>query len=290
MKSLVGGLWKDIKDTFFTLVGDLAKKWLTDFLENIILKKTSEALATAASNMIDTVGKGIADTASKGAGAIGDVAGVAGKAVGGVATGVISTIANVVTAVASVLDLFKGPQKQTDVTYWLKMIKDLDQEMHDMFRDLIGIMVYEQAQGDEKWWFAVNQIDLAKETNSLLNDIWGETTKVVAALSTVPKAATGAVFETPTLAWVAEKKTEAVLSLDQLAEIATRGSSEKGGGGSIGGEGGRTVNFNMAATFEISAVDGASVRNVVREKIGPELIGWLKTNFGKDQLREALGI
>jgi hypothetical protein len=289
LKSLVGGLWKDIKDTFFTLVGDLAKKWLTDFLESIILKKTSEALATAAAGMVDTIGKGIADTASKGAGAIGDIAGAAGKGVAGVAGGVINTISGVITAAASVLELLKGPQKQTDVTYWLKMIKDLNQEMHDMFRDLIAIQVYEQEQGDEKWNFMVEQINLAKDANGLLNNIWGETAKVVAALATIPGAATGMVFKSPTLAWVAEKKAEAVLPLDQLAEIASRPAGAMVGGGSAGAEQ-RTINNYLTASFNINALDGANVRDVVRAKIGPEFISWLKTNFGKDQLRWALGL
>jgi hypothetical protein len=219
-KPFFADLWKNIKDTFFQLVGELATKWLKTFVEDALMKGTAKGAASAASSVISGVG---------------DVVGVGAKAVTGVATGVINTVANVVTAVASVLDLLKGPQKQTDVTYWLKMIKDLDQEMHDMFRDLIAIMVYEQAQGDEKWNFQVEQINVAKETNSLLNDIWGETAKVVAALATVPKAATGMVFQSPTLAWVAEKKAEAVLPLDQLAEIASRPAGGTAGGGSAGG-------------------------------------------------------
>ncbi len=275
-KSFFNDIWKDIKDTFFRLIGDLAAQWIEGFLEKVILKKTGEALASAATNITSTA-----------ASTIGDIAGAAGKGVAGLAGGVINTVANVVSAVTGVLDLLKGPQKQTDVTYWLKMIKDLNQEMHDMMRDMVAIMVYEQGQGDEKWWFAVTLNNLVEAGNRTLADISTGIGNVINALGTVPKAATGAVFEKPTLTWIAENGPEAAIPLARTGNVPQAISVNATGG--AGSEQPAAV-MNLNANFEIKTVDGNSVRDIVREKIGPELISWLRTNFGKDKLRAALGV
>jgi large-conductance mechanosensitive channel len=168
-KNIVGDILKSFTDMVSSMVTDWIKRFLTDTLIN----STAKAAATAAKSLTDVVGKGVEDLTGKAAAGVGQLANVGGQAVAGAATSVINTVANVVTAAASVLELLKGPQKQTDVTYWLKMIKDLDQETHDRIKDIVAIMVYEQAQGDEKWNFMNTLNGLVAAGNNLLGDIAG---------------------------------------------------------------------------------------------------------------------
>jgi TP901 family phage tail tape measure protein len=55
-------------------------------------------------------------------------------------------------------------------------------------------------------------------------------------------------------------------------------------------EGGKSVTLNFNPSFYIDAIDGNSVRKIVREKIGPELIAMLKANINKRQMMEAFGV
>lgn len=60
---------------------------------------------------------------------------------------------------------------------------------------------------------------------------------------------------------------------------AFRGLTRLEGGGDI----------YLTAKFEINAVDERSIRDIVRKKIGPEFIQYVKVGLGKTLLREALG-
>jgi len=104
----------------------------------------------------------------------------------------------------------------------------------------------------------------------------------------MPKAAKGALFDQPSLAWVAERGPEIVAPVGQVLAMPKSVSVVPATSDAGAGAGG--ANVNLTATFNINAVDGSSVRDVVRNKIGPEFVSWLRTNFGKDQLRAALGV
>jgi len=98
------------KDAFFKMIGEMV----------------SEKVLGLFKGLFESVGK----AGKEALGGIADVAGNLGKSAGGIASGLLSSlgsIGSIVTAITSVLNLFKGPQKQTDVTYWLKFIKDNSQ-------------------------------------------------------------------------------------------------------------------------------------------------------------------
>ena len=149
--------------------------------------------------------------------------------------------------------------------------------------DVKDILFEELAKSDHRADQLDNLANVGNNIYNLLADVGNKLTdavyKVRDAITNVPAAAGGGVFTRPTFAMIAEKGPEAAIPLERLNEF--RGQGKEATPAPV---------LNLSASFEISAVDGASVREIVRTKIGPELVGWLKTNFGRDELRAALGV
>jgi len=126
---LIGKSIEGIYDAFKTMVGELITKWVKNFLLDALVGQTASAAAKATKSLV-----GIGETVMK---TTGDVAGGAAKvatgAIAGAATSVVNTISGVVTAVASVLALFKK-DSNTDITYWLKFITDSSRQTADWLR------------------------------------------------------------------------------------------------------------------------------------------------------------
>jgi len=198
-KAFFKDIWGNIKETFFTLIGDLAAKWVKTFLEETLLKKTAEAAAGAAKSVM---------------GNIGDVAGAGAKALTGVATSTIDTISGVVTAITGVLELFKGPEKQTDVTYWLKLLKDLTQEIHDSWLEVYRWLLTEAWpkiytisdgivdgvgiwRGIESRLFEI--LDAIAPYKVILEDLVNKVRDVSGAIAGIGGAQAGAVLTSPQL-------------------------------------------------------------------------------------------
>lgn len=133
-KDFWNGIWGDIKDTFFRMIGDMVAKWVFDFLKSLI-DDTAAAAGKAAKTLAD-LGKAATDTIS-------DAAGVATSAVAGAATSVINTIANVVSAAAAVIGLFKK-EDYGAIEYWLKKQWELAKEQHDWVFEIWRFMLSEQ--------------------------------------------------------------------------------------------------------------------------------------------------
>lgn len=282
-KEFFKDIWGNIKETFFTLVGDLAAKWVTDFLEKALLKKTAEAAAGAAGSIISNIG---------------DVAGAGAKAVTGAATSVIDTVSGVVTAITGVLDLLKGPQKQTDVTYWLKLIKDLTQEIRDSWFVVFNWLLTEvwphiyttsnaavDSVGvlhgiESRLW---ETQDILKGFFTLGEDIRNKISDVVAAIGGLGGAEEGRVSTRSELVMVhgSPEVPEYIIPKNKLplfsAPLEAAGPT-------------RNVNISLSASFNISALDGPSVRDLVRSQIGPQFVEWVRANLGKTVLKEALGV
>ena len=196
----------------------------------------------------------------------------------------INTVANVVTAAAAVLELLKGPEKQTDVTYWLKLIKDLGQEDHDRLRDITNWLF------NEAWPKIYTLSDSMVDAVGVLRNIESRMIdemeylipieKNIALLaSKIPAAASGAVLMAPSLIIGGEQAPRIPEIITPLPDYL---AAVEGGG--------RRASININASFNVTALDAAGVRDAVRSKIGPEFIGWLKANLGKTFLQEALGV
>ncbi len=106
LENIFNELWADLRDSFFRIIGEMTAGWIVDKFKSLF-----SAIGNAAGSGIDKVTQSLGGTA--------------GSVAGGIASGLLGTvsaIANIVTAVASVAALFKGPEKSTDVTFWLKLI------------------------------------------------------------------------------------------------------------------------------------------------------------------------
>lgn len=236
-----------IKDAFFRMVGEMVSEKVLGLFKGLF--------------------SSIAKSGKDSLGGITDVAGNLGKAAGGIASGLLSSlgsIGSIVTGITSVISLLQGPQKQTDVTFWLKLSKDLQQEMHDW--------MFINAQ--EKLNYFAEKLEDIKQTildgcRSPLNAIcekldWiGNTVEDIsgfaANLKNLTKAAVGyeGVVSKPTLFLAGERGPEYV-------SIAPK--SAGAGGASAGGQAVYVTN-----EFHISAIDGVSVLRVIKNQIIPEL-------------------
>ena len=93
----------------------------------------------------------------------------------------------------------------------------------------------------------------------------------------------GALVTGPTEALIGEKGPELVIPLDRLpGELG-----EKLGRGRPGKKE-RSVEVSLQATFHINALDPSTMRDVVRDKIGPELIEFVRVGIGRTKMQEAL--
>lgn len=246
-KDFLEGIWGNIKDSFFRMIGEMAS--------SAVLGKFKDLFS------------GIASAGKDALGGISKVAGNIGQAAGSAASGFLSalgSVGSIITGITSVISLLQGPQKQTDVTFWLKLSKDLQQEMHDW--------MFINAQ--EKLNYFAEKLEDIKQTildgcRSPLNAIcekldWiGNTVEDIsgfaANLKNLTKAAVGyeGVVSKPTLFLAGERGPEYVSIMPRLAGA---------GGASAGGQAVYVTN-----EFRISAIDGVSVLRVIKNQVIPEL-------------------
>ncbi len=111
-------LWTNIKRFFGTAVEEMLTVWLTG--PNSWLGGILSGTGKAKKAIEDVGGKnglgGLADTA---------------KAMSGGFLSALGSVGSIISGIVGLLELLKGPQKQTDVTYWLKLQWELQREMHD---------------------------------------------------------------------------------------------------------------------------------------------------------------
>jgi hypothetical protein len=109
-------LWFKVKGIFATAVQEMATIWLTRFISKLILGSIDAGAAIA-----KNVGSAVSNIASS-----------AGQAASGFLSS-LGSLGSIVTAITSVIQLLKGPQKQTDVTYWLKLLWELAQNTYNFY-------------------------------------------------------------------------------------------------------------------------------------------------------------
>ena len=111
-------LWTGVKKIFGTAVEEMLTVWLTgpnSWLGGI-LSGTGQA-----QKAIESIG------GSKGLGGLAETA----KNMSGGFLSALGSVGSIISGIVGLLELLKGPQKQTDVTYWLKLQWELQQEIHD---------------------------------------------------------------------------------------------------------------------------------------------------------------
>lgn len=285
-KDFMTGLWDDIKAAFFRMIGQMVAG------EAI---KAIKGLFTDLLTTTKNAGAGIASATSS-----------IGSAVGGIATGIATLITSLATAIATAANTlaaaapailkvgavaialyagFKvveglvnsifgsgGGGKQTDVTYWLRLQKDLQQEMHDW--------LFLNAQ-DKLNYFAEKLEDI-KQTildgvRSPLNAVcdkldWigGNTGTIINKLGDIVKKLGGGAYEGAVLTSPQLIMTHGTPDRPEyiIPEPDLKGFVASAQAGQASGKAGAT---EVNVTFQISAVDGDSVERITRTKIVPVL-------------------
>jgi len=250
--------FEGIKQAFFRQIGEM----------------TSEAILDKFKGLFKSVGKSGQDAMSGIANAATGANKVAqgiGQAAGSAASGFLSaagSIASIVTAVASVADLLKGPQKQTDVTFWLKLIKDLTQEAHDwLFINAQEKLNYFAEKLEDIKIKAGDMVYTRLDAVCVKLDWIGRIGEGIQdAIGKLKGAQFGAVLTSPQLVMTHGTPTrpEYIIPEPDLRGLMATAQAGHQAGGAGGGA-------NIQLTFRINAIDGDSVEKITRTKIVPIL-------------------
>jgi hypothetical protein len=241
-KGFMLGLWGDIKNAFFRMIGEMIAEWTLKFVKKLI-----SGAVDAGASIAKSIG-----------GSLSGLANTAGKLAGGLLSS-LGSIGSIVSGITGVISLLKGPQKQTDVTYWLKLQWELQQNMYNIFGSgmFTNFLVF---LPDAIGSIAV-KFDVA---NKALYKIVEYAKSAADTLKNLKGAASGAVSYQTELMVVHGTRSdpEYIARASQLnAGTAPRAA---GGGGKAG-----TSNINL--TFNIRALDGSDVISATRRVIIPEI-------------------
>jgi hypothetical protein len=316
-KAFFKDLWGNIKESFFTMVGEMATKWVKSFIEEALVKKTAEAATSVGTSMttvassVSSIGTVIASVATAIATVITTLASAVATGIVALATGIASAIVILATAIATAatvlaaaapallivggiaLAIFAGFKaieslfgggggKQSDVTYWLKLIHGNIQEIHDF---LLGAMPdYMNSLVSDAIYSKAKLEDISRgiwDSKDFLGPMLAALQSIDSQMSKLKGAQHGMVSTQTQLVTVhgTPSAPEYILPSSDLRTVME--------GAAAGGRAG-TMIFN--ANFQIQAIDEVGVRDAVRKKIGPELVAWIKTNIGKKDMTEALGV
>jgi hypothetical protein len=157
LKNFMKGIWEEIKQAFFRMLGEM--------IATELIKKLKDVLSSA----LD-IGKSLSSAVSSAARAATSVASSVSSSIAAfsslsMALGGLGGIANFA---ASIFNWLKGPEKHTDVTFWLKLIKDNSQiVVNYLSADYLNLTkgIFEKLE-------AINDEALSYQ-NRLLEDISG---------------------------------------------------------------------------------------------------------------------
>lgn len=186
------GLCGDVKDAFFRVIGEMIAGWTVNFVKKII------------GDTLD-IGKSIAKN-------IGNALGGAGNAAGSMAGSFLSaasSIANIVTAVASVINLFKkAPTGAADGMGRVVERQDIQTSLLTQLRDLARSDIGAQLDDIKKTSWSMN--DKAQAGNNWLKSINAGIQDLVKKIQPAAEGYVGTVSR-PTLFLAGEKRPENIV-------------------------------------------------------------------------------
>ena len=305
------GLWGGIKNAFTQMLGDMAKDFAVNFITKIVTGTgTASKAMEATGKVFEGVGKTVAGIGEGIGKLIEGLATGIGKALEALAKSIAAAAQSLAAAapeIAIVLGLavatyaaFKavgalfggGGKKQKQANEYLQdtrnFLAEIRNELISSFKPVLLTDHTAIMDDIKKSGWAISDrtgeiVNLNYDIISELQYIGKNTAATVAALSTVPAAATGAYFPKETLARVAEDGPEIAAPIPVLQQLI---------GSSGASQGGRNINVAISSnnTFHIQALDPATMRDVVRNQIEPELINSLQANIKKTNWKQALGV
>jgi hypothetical protein len=221
-KDFMLDIWGNIKDAFFRMVGEMIAEWIVNFAKKII-----DSTVDVAASITKNVG-----------GALGGMADAAGKMASGFLSA-LGSVGSIISGITSVISLLKGPQKQTDVTYWLKLQWELLQNSYNFFVGKLTWML-ESIPSGVRYLNSIKEASFKISTATQLTKdrlqsvISGLKTcanylrSIDVGISKLPHAASGGVFTRPTLAHIAEREPEIVMPLRDYRAEAVQATGRSG--------------------------------------------------------------
>lgn len=261
---------------FKGMIADMVQSWMTDFIKEII-SSSATAGASVAANLAESVGGEGADSL---AGAFDSV----GSAAGGLLN-TLSGVANIVTAIASVANLFKKAGPSTTDSWNFEHIQINTKEMRDYIFLNIGSnsgwlarildknnAIHLTLQGWRK-----GQRDRLKGMHKALNKIEDHTAAMVKKLGSTKKAQTGAVsFQTELIqTHGTPSRPEYVLPHEDLSRAISGG----------GGASNNYISINVS-----DQIDPFTAQRMTRDVILPQVINALETKKYNRDLQNQLGL
>jgi len=145
-KKLFGDIFGEVKSAFFTMIGEMLSEKVLGFFKGFFSQAAEEG------------GKAMAGAAKNAVGAAGDIVKGASSAISGLWTGLGAAVGTFLGTL-----LGGGKKDNSDVTYWLKMIKDNSQILVNMITDNFNGMIHELVDGknrlvDQNDW-KIGQLD-----------------------------------------------------------------------------------------------------------------------------------
>jgi len=186
LKDGLKGVWDAILVQFTDMIGAMIAKWMTDFVGKII-----DGAKSAGQEIAESIGGAIG-------GADSDSVADAFDSVGKGASGLLNTlsgIANIVTAVASVANLFKktGPSSTDSWHFehiWMN-VKDLNDYVRINVREFLIRIIDRLNTNIHKIEYTMKQ---NRTANSFLKDIAKNTANMVTAIGNIPSGQSGLDF------------------------------------------------------------------------------------------------
>lgn len=237
-------LWNKVKGIFATTVTEMAKAWLGNLIQKIIpsFGDVGEAAKKAGGVIKSTLGNNLSG-----------VANIAKNMAGGFLSS-LGSVGSIITGITSLISLLKGPQKSTDVTYWLKMIQEQTKEARD--------------------WLFINAA------------FWLET--IVGRIDLTRDSLVTLVADTVTYLSKINVQLQAIFDMTKTKLTAIMENTERGGSGGGGGGGGGTTTFrrsqnntvvttstgpgvNVNITFNVTSVDSVDTERFIRDKARPSI-------------------
>jgi len=287
LKDFLVSLWDTVKAGFFRMVGEMATEWMMGFVKKLI-------------DGAADVGKGIVSS-------VGAVTGGLAKTAGSIASGLLSSlgsIGSIVSGITSVIELFKGPQKQTDVTYWLKMIKDNSQIIVNYMADTIVVATHNI---EKTTWAIADKLDIEIDLLKALVSKAGVTVNVTVGSS-------GGTAKTTPTPGTKTIPTPGKTTPEPKTTVPTKTTPTKEIGFQTGFEGiiRRPVTVTMGEIPEyafiqplnklkgsgkdITVINNISVkldpmsdRQMMRQRFIPEFLAAMEANFMKSLVRQQIG-
>jgi len=277
-KDALGAVWNGIKKMFADMVAKMVVTWVFDGVSSLVegakkaaggISSSFKSVGKAVSGIGEGIGKLIVSLA-KGIAKAAEIIAASAPAIL-IAAGVALAIYAGFKLIGS---LFKGGSKPGSEKDFLRKITEATTSVRDMLRGDYKVefhIIQNSLRESQKHLFAIQA--RADRRNELLTNMEGYLQKIrdyTEPLSKIKFAASG-ISETvssPTMYMAGERGTERV----NISPVGQSGSATN----------------NLQAIFNINAIDPSTMRDVVRNQIGPEFIEFVKGGLGKTGLKEAL--